>query len=271
MTLNILISTIDSGIKKIPDILLPYREDVKYIVSHQYRDEKYLQIPNELMRDDVLVSQIPGQGLTKSRNNAIRLATGDICVIADDDVRYTNVYLDKILHIYENNQIDVACFKIDTGIGNPNYKKYPDAEVMINSIYTHNPSSIEITFLLKVILEKEILFDQRFGIGSSLAGGEESLFIYDAVSKDTIVKFFPYYIVKHPFESTIKTFSKYHQRRVRVVGAVDARKNGYISILKAFVGTLKLLPDLLKHKKNPFIYFYERFSGSIYILKSNKK
>ena len=49
MTLNILISTIDSGINKIPEILLPYRNDVKYIVSHQYQDKKFLQIPKELI------------------------------------------------------------------------------------------------------------------------------------------------------------------------------------------------------------------------------
>jgi hypothetical protein len=87
LSLNILISTIDSGINKISGVLLSYRQDVSYIVSHQYRDEKHLPIPTELLREDVFISQIPGQGLTKSRNNAIQLATSDICVISDDDVR----------------------------------------------------------------------------------------------------------------------------------------------------------------------------------------
>lgn len=271
MKLNILISTIDQGIEKVGDILLPSRKDVKYIVSHQYRDEKFLVIPKDLMRDDVFVSQIPGQGLTKSRNNAIRLATGDICVIADDDVIYTNEYFDTILHIYENNTIDMACFKIFTGHGNPNYREYPATEIAISSIHTYAPSSIEITFRLKPIFKKEILFDERFGLGSWLAGGEENLFIVDAISAGLKVQFFPFFIVQHPYESTIKSFSKYAPRRVRVGGAMDARLNGTISLLKAFAGTLKLLPDLVKHKKNPFIYFYERLSGSIYILKSNKK
>ncbi len=266
MTLEILISTIDTGITKISDILLPFRPDVKYIVSHQYQDEKYLPIPKELIREDVLVSQIPGKGLTKSRNNAIRLATADICVIADDDVRYTDEYFDTILDVYQNNDVNVACFMINTGEGNPKYKNYSNNEIIIKSLKDHAPSSIEITFRLKPVLEKEILFDERFGLGSWLAGGEENLFIFDAINKHLLVKFFPHYIVQHPFESTIKSFPKYHQRRVKVGGALDARINGWFSIPKAFAGTLKFLPDLIRNRKNPFIYLYERLSAAIYIL-----
>lgn len=271
MILNILISTIDGGINNISDILLSYREDVKYIVSHQYTDEKYLTIPEKINRPDVIVSQISGKGLTKSRNNAIRLATGDICVIADDDVRYTNKYFNTILRVYQEKKVDVACFKIYTGKGNKSYKNYPEIETKITSLQTHTPSSIEITFKLNSVIEKKILFDERFGMGSWLNGGGENLFIIDAINKNLKVNFFPNYIVQHPFESTIKSFPKYHQRRVRVTGALDARINGYVSLFKTFAGTLKILANLLKNKKNPFIYIYERLSGNIYVLKSNKK
>lgn len=266
MILNILISTIDDGINQIPEILLPIRSDVKYIVSHQYLDNKFLSIPKELIRDDVLVSQIPGKGLTKSRNNAIRLATGDICVIADDDVRYTNEYFDTILQIYRTSVVDLACFMIYTGKDNLPYKNYPDKEILINSLQDHSPSSIEITFLLKPILEKNILFDERFGLGSWLSGGGENLFVYDAINAELQVKFFPFFIVQHPFESTIKSFSKYHQRRVRVGGALDARLNGWVSIPKAFAASIKYLSDLIRNRKNPLVYIYDRVIGSIYIL-----
>lgn len=270
MTLNILISTIDNGINKLPKVLLAYRKDVKYIVSHQYRDERYLPIPKELIRDDVLVSQIPGQGLTKSRNNAIRLATADICVIADDDVKYRDEYFDTILQVYRNSKIDIACFKIFTGEGNPGYKNYPATEMIINRIHTHCVSSIEMTFRLQPVLKKEIFFDERFGLGSWLAGGEEKIFIFDAINAGIKVEFFPHYIVQHPYESTIKYFPKYAKIRVHVGGALDARLNGSVSIVKALAVTFRLLPDLLKNKKNPFLYLYERLSGNIYILKLSK-
>lgn len=270
MNLDILISTIDQGIENVISILLPVRPDVKYIISHQYLDEKFLPIPKELIREDVLVSQIPGKGLTKSRNNAIRLATGDVCVIADDDVKYTNEYFDTIIKAYQVSSFDILCFKINTGKGNPEYKKYPQKQIVINSLSDHVPSSIEITFIRNKIIDNSINFDERFGLGSWLSGGEENLFIYDAIKKGLKVGFIPEFIVEHPFESTNKSFPKYSQQRVRVIGALDARLNGLLSIPKAFFATLRYSIDLIRNKKNPFVYFYDRIAGSIYILKSSK-
>ena len=270
MKLNILISTIDQGIEKITDIILPYRDDVSYIISHQYQDKKYLSIPKELIREDVLISQISGKGLTKSRNNAILNANGDICVIADDDVRYSNEYFDIILDIYNNNDVDLACFKIYTGSEQPVYKMYPKSEIEITSKFNYSPSSIEMTFKLGSIKNNKIFFDERFGLGSYLIGGEESLFVHDVISSRLKVKFFPFYIVQHPYESTIKVFSKYDKCRNKVEGAIDLRLNGKIAILKAFAATLKKLSDLLSNRKNPLKYLYERLSGVYYILNSKK-
>lgn len=270
MELNILISTIDHGIEKINDILLPFRNDVKYIVSHQYRDEKYLPIPKELLRKDVLISQISGQGLTKSRNNALCQATGDVCVIADDDIQYTNEYFNTIISVYKENDVDVAFFKIYTGQKQPEYKEYPKTNKVITNIFDYSPSSIEITFKLEAVKHGKILFDERFGLGSWLKGGGEDLFVHDSICSGLKIKFFPFYIVQHPFESTIKLFSKYDKRRVQVSGAFDARLNGRMAVIKAFAGTLKFLPDLLRYKKNPLIYLIERLRGVFYILNSKK-
>jgi glycosyltransferase involved in cell wall biosynthesis len=267
MILNILISTIDDGIEKVNRVLLPFREDVKYIVSHQYRDEKHLSIPKDLMREDVFVSQIPGSGLTKSRNNAIKKATGDICIIADDDVKYTNEYFDSIMNVYTSDKsIDVACFKIKTEEGRPEYKNYPDSKFKIDSITSYSPSSIEITFRLDKVRTKDLKFDHRFGLGSPLEGGGENLFIHDCIQEGLNVYFIPLYIVDHPFESTIKSFSKYHTRRNKVSGALDYRLHGKIAFVRSFYLTLKLLPDLINNRKNPLRFLLERMSGSWYIL-----
>lgn len=269
MILNILISTIDKGIEKIADILLASRNDVQYIISHQYRDKKYLPIPKELIRNDVIISQIQGQGLTKSRNNAIRLATGDICAIADDDVSYTNEYFDTILNIYKENEVDVACFKICKEVGKKDYKYYPEQPILIHSIKERSVSSIEITFNRASIKKQDVFFDERFGLGSWLNGGGENLFLHDCINSRQIVKFFPYYIVQHRHDCTIVSKSKYDTLRVSVGGALDARINGVIAIPKAFLGTIKFIPDLIKHKKNPLIYLKERLFAAIYILKTN--
>ena len=49
MKLDVLICTYNERIVHVPDVLLPYRPDVSYIVSMQYTDKKYFQyIPGEL-------------------------------------------------------------------------------------------------------------------------------------------------------------------------------------------------------------------------------
>ena len=90
-TLDILISTIGTGVEAIPRMLLPERQGVRYVVSVQHTcPASEVTIPQELTsRPDVTVVLLPGKGLSRNRNNAISMASADICLIADDDCRYT--------------------------------------------------------------------------------------------------------------------------------------------------------------------------------------
>lgn len=271
MNLTILISTIDSGILNIKEILLPQRDDLSYIISHQFTSEDHKVIPPELNRKDILVDQIPGRGLSKSRNNAIKKAKGDICIVADDDVQYTNTYIDIIKEIYTNNDVDIACFKTFKEEGKVDYKKYPKREVQIKNIAEHTPSSIEITFRLDSLKKENTFFDEQFGLGSWLIGGEEKLFIHDCINSGLLVKFFPHYIVRHPDDCTIISLPKYHKRKNNVRGAMDMRINGYITFFKALPKTIILLSDLLKQGKNPLSFFIEYLNGVFYIFRNRTR
>ena len=57
-----------------PHLLKPEREDVRYVVSFQYTDEKFLSfIPDALRREDVRIVTLPGRGLWQ----------GKTCVLAE--------------------------------------------------------------------------------------------------------------------------------------------------------------------------------------------
>ena len=128
-------------------------------------------------------------------------------------------------------------------------------------------SVVEIAVRIDKIREKKIWFDERFGSGNKLIiGSEESVFILDCIKAGLNVWYFPLYIVRHPFASTVKSLSKYDKRRVSVGGALDSRINGWISIPKAFYNTIRYFPDLIRHRKNPLIYLRERLYASFYIL-----
>ena len=270
--LNILISTLNERIFQVKNVILDYRKDVSYIVSHQYTDEKFKQIPIELIREDIIVSQISGIGVTKSRNNALRLADGDIGLFSDDDVTYVNDYFDTVIrHFSANEMLDIALFKIKTPEGFPEYKTYPTQPLKLSKL-PFSVGTIEIAFNIDKLKKSKIFFDERFGAGQPLLiGSDESIFVLDGIKKGLNTWFYPEYIVIHPFESTVNQFESYDKRIVSVTGAFDARTNGWISIPKALLGTIKMIPDLIKNKKNPFVYFFERISAAIFILftKSN--
>ena len=271
LKINILISTIDSGIHRLNHVILPPIQDVSYIVSHQFTNASFKIIPDILNREDIVVSQIPGKGVTRSRNNAIQLADGDIGLFADDDVTYRNSYFDMLKRVFrENPKVDVALFKIKTGAGEPEYKNYPTSMVS----YRKAPAvgTVEMAVRIDKIREKNLKFDERFGAGQPLLiGSDEKIFVQDCINAGLTVTFFPEYIVEHPYESTVNTIPKYDKRRTWVTGGVDCRINGPVALIKAFFGTFKILPDLIKYRKNPVTYFYHRVSAVIYILMTNDK
>lgn len=265
MNVDVLISTYGNGINNVPNILLEERDDVRYIVSHQFGEEFIGEVPKGLQRKDVFLSQIEGKGLSKSRNNALSHSCSTIGLICDDDVKYKPAYFETIKMYHQNYpDFDIIIFKIRTLNGEPDYRDY-QLEIKEEK-YIPNASSIEISFKLKKIKSFRIKFDERFGAGNKfLIGSEERIFLHDCLKAGLKILYVPEYIVEHPFESTAKSISTYDNRRIRVTGGLDARINGAIAIPKALLGTIKFLPDLIKHKKNPIIYFWERFRAAVYI------
>lgn len=274
MEVNILVSTIDKGIHNVEKVLLPAQEGVSYIVSHQFTDEKHKALPEGLIkRADVAISQIPGKGLSRNRNNAISLANGDIALIADDDIRYLPGAVERICQIFKDNpDLDVACFKITHGEGKPKHKKYPTKTLMLTKHKHHYISSVEIAFRIHPVKSKNICFDERFGLGNDfLPDGEELVFVKDCIKAKLKTVFFPVCIVYHPFEPWPPGSSQYTPVRNRVRGAYHARVLGWKAIPVALLELLVKLPKIMKNGRNPFCFAIERFKAINYIFKTNQK
>lgn len=169
MILEILICTIDEGILKVPNVLMPPRRDVRYVVSMQWtREDVKNAVPDILKeRSDVKLVFLEGEGLSRNRNNAIENASGDILLMADDDNRYTAELIDNVFEAYEAHpEADVIHFQALDMEGRPLHP-YPAAFV----------SSVEMSFRRHV----KVRFDERFGLGSpKLCAGEEAVWMKDA-------------------------------------------------------------------------------------------
>lgn len=199
MTLDILICSLNKGMVRIDDLLLPQRKDVRYIVSYQYTDERYLDLlPTSLaLREDVLVSAHKGQGLSSNRNHALELAKADLVMFADDDARLTDSAVDYIFKIFnESSNIDVAFFRASTYTGKL-LKNYPEFEKNITSVpEDYTISTIEMVCRRERV-QGRVRFDERFGLGTRfLTCGEEEVWLIDALRAGLSIRYFPYKVVE---------------------------------------------------------------------------
>lgn len=246
MTVDILICTYNEGIQNISKILLPPIDNLFYKISFQVTNETYNKIPDVLLdRSDVYVSVIYSKGLSNNRNNAISISSSDICFVADDDVNYTKEYIENVVRIFKQDEsLDVFVGKIQTPEGDHEYKKYRKNIFKISYRNISKISSIEVVFKRKAIIENDILFDSDFGLGGNLfAQGEEGIFLGDCLKKGLVIRYYPYYIVEHPFVSSGKKVN-YDKRYIMYWGAYCKRAYGL------WWGRILIIPLSIKQYSN---------------------
>lgn len=168
---------------------------------------------NQTNNDRLLVSDCPNVrvfnsfdvGLSKSRNLALKNATGKILLIADDDVVYQEGFLSKIITSH-NQYKDAAAITFSAIQTNGSFlKKYPlVSKTKMNSFDILNTSSIEITLKKSKIESLGIEFDENFGLRSAFEMGEEAIFLFDLKSKKEQLVFVPEVIVSHDSSTTSK-------------------------------------------------------------------
>ena len=265
MILDILICTYNQGIKKVPSILLPVRNDVQYVVSFKYDSaDILLQIPLELTkRPDVSVFSFYGKGIAINRNHALKYFHGDIAIFADDDVRYTDEYINNIFSVFKHSDVDIACFRAKT---TENTMLHPYADFSFT--YEERPygtffSSCEIVIRRN---KKIPQFDPRFGLGAPfLACGEEEVFLHDAFKAGLTIRFFPLTVVQTPSGTTGSLF--YENIKVQ------RSKGAVLYILHGFWGALARIIKYayLNVSHHRISILWQMLKGLFYVKFANNK
>lgn len=242
MILEILISTINERIYQINKIIPEPMKNVKYFVSHQITNYNK-DFTFDFKRKDIRYDKIYNKGLSNNRNNCLIHATGDICLISDDDVLYKKSYLRNIINIFSNYpSADIITFKAKTLIKNSNsytpYRKYPIHPFWHNFL-TLNVSSIEIAFKRNIIEKANLRFDKIFGLGSIFPRNEENIFLHDALKKRLNILFYPCYVVSHPYNPKKNICYNFIKKKLIETGAINYRNFGIFSIIINFISELK--------------------------------
>ncbi len=153
--------------------------------------------------NNVRMISVTERGTSRSRNLALKEATGDICVIADDDIVYVDNYREIIMKTFEKYpDADMITFQIMHPDGTPFKSNYMQKACKHSVRTSLKCASIEIVFKRRSLLEKNIIVEPEFGLGSRYRIHDDVILVADAVKAGLNVYYEPVPIVIHPKESS---------------------------------------------------------------------
>lgn len=169
--------------------------------------------------DNVKVINSSEKGLSKSRNLALANATKELLVITDDDVIFKSNFELKIINAF-NHFINPAMIRFcSEKEENVLMQKYPTQQKNdLNWLDVLNTISFEIVVNRTQLKNKQIRFDERFGLGSTFGAGEEQVFLAAMKKSEIKLCFEPQVLVVHPQPTT--TYKISIEQKYYIQGAV---------------------------------------------------
>jgi len=198
--LQVLICTIGvDGIRRVCHSDHPHVDGVEYIVAWQ-QPEEVIPVPNELERDDFRVLIHKSRGIAVNRNFAIDAASASIVVMSDDDVSFVAEELKNVIDVFRDRpDMDLATMRYHSSGFE---KAYSSREFDLRKPEKgYFVSCIELVFRLSSIKGK-IRFNEHFGFGTDFYGGEEGIFLHDALQAGLNCRYIPCYLCRHDGSST---------------------------------------------------------------------
>ncbi len=121
-------------------------------------------------------------GLSKSRNCAIKNSSGDICILADDDIKYVDNYQNIIEEAFERNKkADIIIFFVESKNKERKNKRIKNGKISFLNLM--KVRSYEITFKRESVINSKVIFDTYYGAGTKITRGEEQIFLADCYRK----------------------------------------------------------------------------------------
>ncbi|CAH7487634.1 Beta-1,3-glucosyltransferase [Vibrio chagasii] len=220
MKLSMLYSVYDNGIIGLPERLPKQHEMVEIVIVHQSNNHgEYSSIISSLnARKDVKYTSSSDVGVTKSRNLAIKIASGDIVVFCDDDVVYTEELYSTIKQAYHDYPtFDFITFAYSSkgeikGKFSSTSRKHSKSSIL-------SVGTIEVTSRRDLIINNKITFPEDMGAGAKYFLCDEPVFLSRLMKNNMKGLYIPIVICEHPEESS---------------GAVFNDRNAFVSRLLCF-------------------------------------
>lgn len=242
MNFELLISTMHKNTEEVLAMLDKSNVKCNALIVVQGDVESYEELQRNNQSIRIFFSK--QRGLSKSRNLALRESTADYAYIMDDDVILNDGAIESLVKLLMQDNVDV-------GTAYFNYEDGRKSKTITSKSFNHDyltaakVSSIELCIRLKAILDKNIFFDESFGLGADYPSGEEYIFITDCMKEGLATKFYPICIGVHP---NVTSGDDFYSSRPKVLAKREMfrRVFGWKAPLFILAFWAKKLPTVLK-------------------------
>lgn len=222
------------------------------VFTNQTNNTDYLEKDYGEFKVQMINTETRGVGI--NRNLGLLYASGDILLLADDDMVYEKDYVASIKRAFsEHSDADAIIFNIKSVSGQrENRFNHESKRVRIYNCL--NYGAVRIAVRRKSLLNARITFTHFFGGGTKYSSGEDSLFICDMLRSGFKIYTSPS-IIATTDDTSSTWFNGYNEKYLYDKGAL------YKAIFPVFT-EIFCLQDLIRHKniyKDAKLTFKEAF------------
>lgn len=163
----------------------------------------------------------PFRGLGLNRSTALLHASGDICLLSDEDVVFADGYRAMVMDAFAAlPRADIIIFNLRlTGGGSSRRQRVVRSARRVRAFEAlRYASAPRLAFRRNSVLRANVWFSPLFGSGSRYSMGEETLFIADVLRKGLRVYVHPGYLGSTSVEEST-WFNGYTEKYFRDKGA----------------------------------------------------
>ncbi len=147
-----------------------------------------------LNEKNVIFINTATRGVGVNRNIGLLYSSADICILADDDMRFYDDYKSIVIDSFNKYcKADVIIFNIEE---NPITRPIIKHVTKVNLLNYRRYGAARIAFKRKSVSYNGIFFNTNFGGGTSHSSGEDSLFLRDCLRKGLKIIAVPITIAK---------------------------------------------------------------------------
>lgn len=146
--------------------------------------------------------ELKSRGVAKSRNAAVKHASGKYLIFGDDDITFDESGISTLIAHFESHpdcSIIMAQTSDETGTLR---KSYPTKRHKLTRFNSAKAATYEMMIRVDAIRKAGITFDENFGAGAPNYLGDEYIFIADALKQGLKGEFLPVRVAIHPKESS---------------------------------------------------------------------